>query len=110
MSQRTNKVASLVQQIAAMSLRDHLAEPKITVTSVDVSPDLRHATVWVGIIHRDEAELESLLAAATRQQGAVQRAVAAGLTTKFVPRIAIKHDTGADHAERINKLIYDSRQ
>jgi ribosome-binding factor A len=105
MSQRTRKVASLVQQVVASSLVQELARPEVTVTGVDVSPDLRQATVWVGIIAPNPKSQQDLLKQIESVKGEVQAAVAHEMTTKFVPRLHFKLDTGGDYAEHISKLI-----
>lgn len=58
MSERTFKVASLVQQIVAEELRILVPVAELGVNSVDVSPDLRNARVWIGIIAVPERQKE----------------------------------------------------
>jgi ribosome-binding factor A len=102
MSQRTEKVESIIQQTVAAELRAqiHDSAGQVTVTGVDVSPDLKQAVVWVGLIGSTElfAEVQDL-----RKE--VQAVVAKTLTTKFVPRIEFKLDTGGQYAEHIDRLL-----
>lgn len=105
MSQRIAKVESLVRQVVAEELL-HLADSaRYTVTAVDVSPDMRQADVWIGIIAADKPAEVRLFEAAAEERARVQAALAARMTTKFVPKIHLKHDTGGEYAERISKLI-----
>jgi ribosome-binding factor A len=101
MSQRTEKVASLVQQIVARELTARLHAPELTVTGVDVTPDLRHATIWLGQLKPDP----ELMKRVEQERGNIQAAVARQLTTKFVPRLSFKPDSGGEYADRINRLI-----
>ncbi len=107
MSQRIAKVESLVQQVVAGSLPEFLeAEaPRVTVTGVDVSPDIRNATVWVGILADDDAARDGLYARVEGLRGEMQRRLAAKITTKFVPRLVFKLDTGGRYAEHITRLL-----
>lgn len=105
MSQRTDKVASLVQQLVAGELREQLTTPHISVTAVDVSPDLRQATVWLSLIANSQQEQEELMRRAVGARGQIQRAVAARMTTKFVPRIHFKHDGSGQYAEHIARIM-----
>lgn len=107
MSQRTDKVASLVQQIVAAELREQLAAPELSVTAVDVSPDLRQATVWLSVISGNQQQTEELLQRVHAERSHIQAAVAKQMTTKFVPKIHFKHDTSGQYAEHIGRIMND---
>lgn len=106
MSQRTEKVASLIQQIVAEGLLAELGGDmaRVTVTGVDVAPDLRHATVWVGIV-ADGPDQQELFERVERLRPDLQRDVAGQLTTKFVPRISLKLDEGGEYAAQMERLL-----
>ena len=75
----------------------------ITVTRMDVSPDLRHATAWIGVVGGVDGQQ-----AVTRLQGLVgafQAAIAKGLATKFTPRLHFRLDTNAQYAADIDQLL-----
>lgn len=104
MSQRTEKVESLVRQTVAESLPELLGPEgaSVTVTGVDVSPDLRAATVWIGIVTGDAA---TTFKAVEATRGELQRSVSERLTTKFVPKLALKLDNGGEYAEHIETIL-----
>ena len=61
-SQRAQRVGEQIQRELAELLRDHVKDPRVgrvTVTAVEVSPDLSHAKIFVshlaGAEHADEA-------------------------------------------------------
>lgn len=106
MSQRTEKVARLIQQITAAELSRLPESAQFTITRADVSPDLREATVWVGVVVSDPDEVEKLFKKHLypyRKQ--FQEAVARGLSTKFVPRLSFKRDASGAYADEITRLI-----
>jgi|GEM_PF-1904087 len=105
MSERVRKVESLIQQVVAGELTQLPDAARLTITKVQVSPDLRNATVWVGILADDEAVAMQLFTAAAAHRAAFQEAVARKLTTKFVPRLTLERDTGGHYAQQITKLI-----
>lgn len=107
MSQRIAKVESLVRQVVATGLPELLEADaaRITVTGVDVAPDLRNATVWIGVIADDETAQVQLFGRVEGLAGVLQRRVAKIITTKFVPHLAFKLDTGGRYAEHINRLL-----
>jgi ribosome-binding factor A len=107
MSQRIAKVESLVRQVVATNLVELLEADAVhaTVTGVDVSPDIRNATVWIGVLAPNEEVQRALFARVEGLRGELQRRLAARITTKFVPRLAFKLDTGGQYAEHINRLL-----
>jgi len=109
MSQRTAKVESLVQQYVAGNLGELIGPDaaRITVTGVDVSPDLRHAIVWLGII-ADTKLQHDLFDRVFAMGGELQRIVAANMTTKFAPRLDFRLDTGGAYAADIDRLLKQS--
>ncbi len=114
-SHRQQKVAEEVKYIVAELMRDDnlpltrvdevLLKPNapITITRVDISPDLRHATVYAmplgGI---DQDKMEKYL---KENAWYIKTYVAKNLKTRISPRLTFKLDLQfADH-ERINKLL-----
>lgn len=105
MSRRTEKAESLVQQTVARALTDLLPVGQVTVTGVDVSPDMRNATVWVGVLTEGSDEANKLFIQIDEFKAEIQRKLAKVMTTKFVPRLHFKHDTGGQYAEYISSLL-----
>jgi ribosome-binding factor A len=106
MSQRVPKVESVIQQVVATALvqlldRDAAA---VTVTRVDAAPDMRNATVWVGLLGDADAQ-ERLWDHIERERGGVQEALGRVMTTKFVPRLHFRRDTGGEYAAEIDRLL-----
>ncbi len=103
MPQRIPKVESLVQQTVAAELVRVLERDsgRVTVTRVDVSPDMRHAIIWLGIIGDDT----HIFARLKREAHSIQAGVAAKMATKFIPRIEFKYDSGGAHAADIERLL-----
>jgi ribosome-binding factor A len=100
------KVESVIQQVVATAIiqlldRDAAA---VTVTRVDAAPDLRNATVWIGLLG-DPAEQDRLWAHIEQERGEIQDALNRKLTTKFVPRLHFKRDSGGEYAAEIEQLL-----
>ncbi len=109
MSQRIQKVASLLQQIVAESLNQELGDLAgfVTVTSVDVAADIKNAEVWVGILADEDEERQRIFAEVEALRGAAQKAVATKMRSKFTPHIEFKLDQTGPHIDRINSLLRD---
>lgn len=107
MSQRTEKVESLVRQIVAQALLEELGPEgaRVTVTGVDVSPDLRHAIVWLGILAGNESEQKSIFERVLASRHDAQRALAKVMTTKFVPVLEFRPDSGGEYADYMEQIF-----
>ena len=108
MSERVAKVESLIQQVAATSLRALLEGDAayVTITRVDAAPDLRNATVWIGLL-AEEKQQTAIWNRLQNLTAAIQADVAARLTMKYVPRLHFKLDTGGAYAAEIDRLLKD---
>ena len=106
MSQRVAKVESLVQHIVAAELSSLLEKDAaaVTVTRVDASPDLRNATVWIGLLGNPSKQ-EALWARIEGLSGHLQASLSGKFTMKFVPRLHVKRDTGGEYAAEIDRLL-----
>ncbi len=80
----------------------------VTITEVTVSPDLRHATVYVRpLLDAQRAGLEETLNAhARRIRGLISPALR---SMKYMPRLRFRLDTLQDRAARIDALLRDPR-
>lgn len=103
MSKRTEQMESVVQHTVATSLREHLStHAVVTVTGVEVPPDLKHATVWVSVLGGDEDEIMQQVQDVRRD---VQGDVNAQMKSKFTPRLEFKLDKGGEYADHINRVL-----
>lgn len=86
---------------------DTLSAHSVSVTEVRMTPDLRHATVYVKPLlgaHEDE------VVTALRQNTAyLQREVAKTMKLKFAAKLAFRADESFDEAERIDRLLADPK-
>ena len=84
-------------------LQSHL----VSVTEVRMSPDLRHATVFVKpLLGQDE---EAVLKALRQNTAYLQREVAQRLGLKFAPKLKFLADESFDEAHRIERLLNDPK-
>ena len=106
MSQRSAKMESLIQQSVATALANLLDRDAamVTVTRVDAPADMRNATVWIGLLGQPEAAAK-LWTRIEGAQGILQADLSGKLTTKFVPKLHLKRDTGGEYAAQIDRLL-----
>ncbi len=106
MTERTARLDQLLrEEISAIIARD-IADPRIgfvTVTEVDVAPDLGHATVWVSVIG-DAAARRASLRALGRAMPYVRHRLG-GLHLRKIPELHLRHDDSVERGTRVLQLI-----
>ncbi len=96
------------------SLREVLAEavgelkdPRIgfiTVTAVETTQDLRHATVFVSVLG-SARKREQSLAGLDAAHGVLQRRIADEVRMKRTPQLTFQYDPSVEQGVRMSKLI-----
>ncbi|MCP3915569.1 MAG: 30S ribosome-binding factor RbfA [bacterium] len=110
-SERT--VARLQSQIlrrAAHCLQFELSDPRasfITVTRVELSPDVTSGKIYWSTLDDDRTKAEHLLDHAS---GYIQRQIASVLRTRTVPHLRWVFDESIAEAARLDRLIADARE
>jgi len=113
MYNRRERVAHLIKsEVSAMILKE-LKDPRIgfvSVTEVEVSGDLRYATVFFTVLGENKA-VESTIAALEHASGYVRREIANRLRLRYAPEIRFKYDDvfrRAWHLEEVIRSLHDS--
>ncbi|MFN3388808.1 MAG: 30S ribosome-binding factor RbfA [Allosphingosinicella sp.] len=84
-----------------------LASHPVSVTEVRMSPDLRHATVFVKpLLGEDE---ETVLKALRTNTAYLQRTVATRVNTKYAARLKFLVDESFDEGSHIDRLLRDPK-
>jgi ribosome-binding factor A len=106
---RMRRVNEAVREVLSVAITSNLKDPRVgfvTVTSVDTSPDLRHAHVYVSVLG-DERQREESLAGLESAHGYLQRCVAGELRLKHTPQLDFRYDDTIDKAQRLQQLLRD---
>ena len=86
---------------------DVLASHVVSVTEVRMSPDLRHATVFVKpLLGADEAQV---LKALRTHTAFLQRSVASRVNTKYAAKLKFLADESFDEGSLIDRLLRDPK-
>ena len=95
-TRRQEKVARLVKEAVSDAIANHLNDPRIeglvSVTRVELTPDLRSANVFVSIFGSDQAGQNKTFAAITHARSRIQALVAGRIQSKFCPVLHIYTD------------------
>jgi ribosome-binding factor A len=101
---RTLRVNEVVREALADEL-ERLSDPRltmVTLTGVDVSPDLRHATVYFSALGRqDESTHAALKSAAPHLRAVLGREV----RLKYLPRLHFREDPAIERGQRVEEIL-----
>jgi ribosome-binding factor A len=78
----------------------------ITVTSANVSPDLKEGRVYVSVIGSDEQKHRAI-ASLDREHGRIQHELGRRIILKYTPRLKFMLDNTESEAQRIENLLAD---
>ena len=108
MSDRMRRVDEAMREVLSSALSHELKDPRVgfvTVTSVETTPDLRHARVYVSILGDDPAERQACIAGLQSAQGFLQGRVGSELRMKYTPQLTFVEDETARRAQRVEELL-----
>jgi len=106
-SQRTERVGDLMRAEIADLLLRKVKDPRIgfvTVTGVKVSPDLRHATVFVSLLEEGPIAEETLNALG-RAAGFIRTEMGRHLRLKYTPELVFREDPTPRQAAHIEAVL-----
>ncbi len=109
MSLRTTRVNELLRaEISELILREvkdpRVSEGLITITEIRVSPDLRHATVFVSHLGTDE-ERQHALEGLQHAAPFLHRELVHRLKMRNVPDLVFRFDPSIERGARLSDLI-----
>jgi ribosome-binding factor A len=81
-----------------------LAGALVTVTEVRISPDLRHATVFVTRLGR--SDVGALLPNLARVAPYLRGIIAKSLRLRVAPELSFQPDTSIDYAQHVSELLH----
>jgi len=108
MSRRSERTSSLIRREISGLLEREVNDPRlsmlISVTEVSLSPDLRHAKVFVSTLG-NEINKEDMLAGFNNAAGFLRRELASHLKLKYTPQLSFHYDDSIERGARLLKLI-----
>jgi len=109
-SHRNLRVDQAIREVVASAILFETADPRIrsvTVLRVEVSSDLRQATVYVTVMG-NEAEQNLALRGLKHAAGFFQSKVADRLQTRFTPVLTFKLDDSVKKSVAMSRLIAEA--
>jgi ribosome-binding factor A len=109
-AQRLRRVAGEIQRELAEILRSELKDPRvgmITLTGVEVSPDLAHAKVFFTCLAGTDRQ-EEACAGLRRASGFLRSTLGARLRIHNTPELHFVYDGSVESGIRLTQLIEDA--
>ncbi|MEX2120370.1 MAG: 30S ribosome-binding factor RbfA [Pirellulales bacterium] len=106
-SRRVQKAAQAVREVVSMAILTDLNDPRVenvTVTSVEMTPDMRQAKVYVSIMG-SETKQRLVLAGLKSAAGYLQSKVASRIDTRYTPRLEFVLDQGVKKSIQIAEIL-----
>jgi len=103
---RSTRVGELLREILAAILLERVRDPRlqeITITEVDMSPDLKLARVYYAV--RQGADQEEIIAALDKAMGFIKQEVAREHILRTMPEFHFLPDETLEKAARLEKLL-----
>lgn len=110
---RADRLAETIRAEVATFLAADAKDPRlvaiVTVTGVDVTPDMRQARVFVSVMGSD-AERASTLDALASMTGHLRTRVAQAVRLRVAPELSFRLDESVARAARIETLLASVRE
>jgi ribosome-binding factor A len=106
---RMKRVNEACKEALGEILQKEIKDPRVgfvTVTKVEVSPDLKQAKVGISVLG-DQEEVEQTLEGLEKARGFLRRELGKRVRLRYTPEIKIHLDHGAESSERIQGLLHD---
>jgi ribosome-binding factor A len=101
------KAAEAVREVVSMAILTQVRDPRVqgvTVTAVEMAPDMRSATVHVSVMGNPAQEQLALRGLAS-SAGFLQAQIAERIETRYVPRLTFKLDAGVKQSIEIARVL-----
>lgn len=96
-----------ISSIISMKMRSEFPRLSaiISVTDVDVAPDLKSAKVYVSIYDTDKQRAEDSFAILSENAGIIRHELSKVMRLRTVPEIRIRKDGSMEYGEKIDKIL-----
>jgi ribosome-binding factor A len=106
-SRRLLKAAEAIREVVSMAILTEIRDPRVqnvTVTGVEVAPDMKSATVSVSIMG-DVGRQHLCLRGLQNSAGFLQSKIAQGIDTRYTPRLTFELDTGVKKGLEVDRIL-----
>ena len=109
---RTDRVGHLIQMELGKLVTSRIKDPRlgfVTVTHVDVTPDLKSACVFYSVLGNRETK-DNSQKALEKAAGFLQREIGSVLHLRNTPRLVFKLDESLEEGMKIDSILREIQQ
>ncbi|HEX5429991.1 MAG TPA: ribosome-binding factor A [Patescibacteria group bacterium] len=110
MSRRTEKVAATLQEQLGLQINKLELPFLTTISKVEVTPDLKHAKVWITVFSDKPEDETAVLESLAEHKYELQGEMYKYFESKNVPRIHFELDHSEQYSDHINKLLKETEE
>ena len=103
---RPQRLGDLIQREVSYLIRQEVRDPRfgmITITSVDVSPDVKHAKIFFTVLEKEK--LPETLAGLNRSAGFLRSQLAKRIQMYTTPELRFVYDESVERGDHLSRLI-----
>lgn len=104
---RRDRVAEAIRKEVSLILHDNLKDPRlgfVTITDVELTGDLRNATVFYSVLGNEEV-YKKTKEALKSGLGFIRRLVAERINLRLAPEIIFREDRSSEYSVRIQEVL-----
>ncbi len=104
---RLKRINEACREALGEVIQEKIKDPRVgfvTVTRVEVSPDLRQAKVWLSVLGSEE-EVDMCMLALQKARGFMRRELGRRVRIRYTPELRIFLDRGAQVSERVQGIL-----
>lgn len=106
MKNRLVRVKELMKrELGDLIGRELTFEQLVTIQEVDVTPDLKHAHVYVSVLGGDEQAANAVMAQLHEHRKDLQYKLSRRVVLKFTPQLHFKLDTAIERGTRVIDIL-----
>ena len=104
---RTDRVANEIHNILGYIQTQYIDLSKlgfVTFTKVSVSPDLKHAKVFYGVVNK-KMPIKNITIEINKKSKAFRKYLGLELTTKYTPKLRFYYDDSFEYTAKLDQLF-----
>lgn len=108
-TRRILKAAEAIREVVSMAILTEIRDPRVenvTVTAVEVAPDMRTAKVLVSVMG-DEGRQKLCLRGLQNSAGFLQSKIAKRIDTRYTPRLTFELDDGVKKSLEVGRILQE---
>lgn len=110
---RSRRVAGEMKKVVGSLINKEIKDPRIasltSVTGVELSRDLRYATIHVSI-YGSEAEKKETMQTLQRASGFIRSEIGKSIRLRYTPEITFAEDRSMEYGEHIDRVLKSLRE